>query len=137
MFNECQWPKLDDHYAQALRAAVVYVLEHFDVHGIIVSGSIIRGNPNAGSDFDTYVIHAKPERQRIQKRFHGVPAEIFVNPPAAIRSYFQSEQKSGSPCTAHMLTTGFVILDRNPVVQALIHEAEEAMAKRPDLSDQA
>ena len=135
--KECRWPKLSDRYSKALRATVAYILDNFDVHGIIVSGSIIRGNPNAGSDFDTVVIHAKPERQRIQKFFHGVPAEIFVNPPAAIRSYMRDEQKSGRPSDSHMLTTGFVILDRDPIVQTLIQEAQVAIAKRPELSQQA
>ena len=81
-------------------------------------------------------IHAKPERQRIQKFFHGVPAEIFVNPPAAIRGYMRDERKQGRPSDSHMLTTGFVILDRDPIVQTLIQEAEVAIAKRPDLSPQ-
>lgn len=134
--HDCQWPNLSERYDKALRATVTYILDNFDVHGIIVSGSIIRGNPNAGSDFDTVVIHAKPERQRIQKFFHGVPAEIFVNPPAAIRGYMRDEQKSGRPSDAHMLTTGFVILDRDPIVQTLIQEAEVAIAKRPGLTPQ-
>lgn len=133
---KCQWPALAEQYNRALRATVAYILENFNVHGIIVSGSIIRGNPNSGSDFDTYVIHTKPERQRVQKVFHGVPSEIFINPPAAIRSYFRNEQKGGRPCTAHMLTTGFVTLDRHPIVQILLSEAAEAMSKRPNLSAQ-
>ncbi len=135
--QDCQWPALPEHYDKALRATINYILDNFDVHGIVVSGSIIRGNPNASSDFDTVVIHAKPERQRVQKFFHGVPAEIFVNPPAAIRSYFQDERKSGKPSTAHMLTTGFVLLDRDPIVQRLIQEAKDALAQSPGLSAQA
>lgn len=137
LLNQCLWPALPTRYSKALRELVSFIIQSYDVHGIIVSGSIIRGNPNAGSDFDTCVIHAKPERQRIQKYFHGVPAEIFLNPPAAIRSYFRDEQKSGRPSTAHMLSTGFVILDRDPVVQSLIGEAKSSLAQRPDLSLQA
>ncbi len=70
-------------------------------HGIIVAGTHISGNPDPTSDLDIYVIHAHPQRQRIQKRFKGVPAEIFVNPPAAIRRYFAEEVRR--PSTAHML----------------------------------
>lgn len=137
LLDQCLWPALSHRHNKALRELVSFIIQSYDVLGIIVSGSIIRGNPNAGSDFDTYVIHAKPERQRIQKFFHGVPAEIFLNPPAAIRSYFRDEPKSGSPCTAHMLTTGFVILDRDPVVQTLVSEAKASLDQGPDLSAQA
>ena len=53
-----------------------------------------------------YVIHAQPQRQRLQRRFHGVPAEIFVNPPHTIRGYFENEHRDGRPCTVHMFVTG-------------------------------
>lgn len=136
LLKECSWPKLSVRYDRALRTAISYILEHYEAQGIVVSGSIIRGNPDSASDFDTYVIHARAERQRIQRFFAGVPTEIFLNPPTAIRRYFRDEQKSARPGTAHMLTTGFVILDRDPIVRTLIHEAEAALAKRPALSEQ-
>lgn len=136
LLDSCRWPSLAAPYDRALRALVSYILERFHVLGIVISGSIVRGNPNAGSDFDTFVIHACQERQRVQKFFHGVPAEIFLNPPAAVRSYFRHERKSGRPCTAHMLATGFVVLDRDPLVQTLVDEANAELQKRPDLSTQ-
>ncbi len=131
LFAQCRWPDLASNYDQALRAAIRFILDRFAVSGIIASGAILRGNPGPSSDLDIYVVHAKPQRQRIQKWFHRVPAEIFINPPAAIRSYFGEER--GRPCTAHMLATGFVILDRDPVMQQLRAEANIWLQRPPDL----
>ena len=125
---------LSQSYTAALHNAVTHILSRFDALGIIACGSIIRGNPHAGSDFDIHVINAQPQRQRIQKFFDDVPAEIFVNPPQSIRSYFAEERKSGRPCTAHMFVTGFTILNCDPVVDELMAEAQEWLQKRPDLS---
>lgn len=89
----------------------------------MASGTILQGTPDPSSDLDIYVIHSQPVRQRVQKWFHGVPAEIFVNPPAKIREYFRSQHKAARPATAHMLSTGSVILARDPVVHELRSEA--------------
>ena len=86
------WPELSPHYDAALREAAAYILGRYEVLGLVASGSIIQGNPHATSDFDLYVIHARPQRQRVQKRFGGVPVEIFVNPPVMIRRYFEEER---------------------------------------------
>jgi ribosomal protein S18 acetylase RimI-like enzyme/predicted nucleotidyltransferase len=127
----CRWPDLSLPYNQALREAVAYILGRFDVLGIIVSGAIIQGRPDPTSDLDIYVIHARP--QRIQKRFNGAPAEIFVNPPAAIRGYFREERDR--PCSAHMLANGFVILDSDPVVEELRSEARHWLQQPSDLNE--
>jgi predicted nucleotidyltransferase len=134
LLTQCRWPALGEPYASALQAAVVFILERFAVHGIVVSGSIIRGNPHPGSDFDIMVLHAKPQRQRLQRFFHGVPTEIFVNPPQSLRSYFAEEHRDGRPSTAHMWTTGFVILDRDPLIDELRAEAAAWIQKQPDPS---
>ncbi len=135
MCDDCHWPALDEPYAAALRRAVNYVLAQFEVDGIIASGSILRGNPDPASDLDIYVVHARPQRQRIQRFFHGVPTELFVNPPQSIRRYFAAEQRDGGPSTAHMLATGFVVLQRAPVVDELITEAHGWLAKPLDLDE--
>lgn len=135
MIRELKFPELSEYYESALRQAISFVEQQFEPLGIIAGGSIIRGNPGPTSDFDIYVIHDKPWRQRLQMRFNGTPAEIFVNNPAAVRSYFESERKAGRPITAHILTTGVVIVNRDPIVDQLIGEAQEWLGKRPDLSD--
>lgn len=132
LFTMCHFPSLPAPYDAALRAAVAFVLDQFDVLGIIASGTIIRGNPHPNSDLDLYVIHAQPQRQRLQRWFEGVPAEIFVNPPHIVETYFKAERASGRPITAHMLMTGTVILDRDPVVERLRMRAQEVFNLPPD-----
>lgn len=134
--NHCQWPNLASPYSEALQAAVAHILERFSVLGIIASGSIIRGNPGLTSDFDLYVIHAQSQRQRLQRRFQGVPAEIFVNPPHTIRGYFADEHSEGRPCTAHMFATGFPVLVNDAVVTELQEEARTWLQKTPIVSEQ-
>lgn len=134
LLRQCRWPELSDPYDAALKEAVAFILERFKAHGILVSGSIVRGNPNPHSDLDIMVLHAKNQRQRLQRFFQGVPTEIFLNPQQSIRSYFQSEHKRGRPSTAHMWSTGFVVLDCDPVVNVLQQEAAEWLQKSPDLS---
>lgn len=131
---ESDFPALYTAQRAALHEAMIYVQQRYDPLGIIAGGSIIRGNGGPTSDFDIYVIHDKPYRQRIQKRFSGVPAEIFVNNAASVRSYFPSECKAGRPITAHILATGVPLLKRDEVVDQLIGEAHEWLKKRPDLT---
>ena len=134
MMLESDFTALSTAQRAALHEAMIYVQQRYDPLGIIAGGSIIRGNGGPTSDFDIYVIHDKPYRQRIQKRFSGVPAEIFVNNAASVRSYFPSECKAGRPITAHILATGVPLLKRDEVVDQLIGEAHEWLKKRPDLT---
>lgn len=129
------WPPLAPAYDRALRAAVAYVVQSFEPLAIIAAGSIVRGEPDRASDFDICVVHAAPYKQRLQRWFGGVPAEIFVNPPAAIREYFASEHHSGRPCMAHMFATGFPVLGCE-LLQTLRREADEWLGKRSPLNEQ-
>lgn len=132
LIRQCHWPELPKKYDLALRSAVAYILERYDVSGIIASGTIIRGNPGPTSDLDIYVIHRKPVRQRVQKFFHGIPAEIFVNPPQAVEDYFQDEQAARRPITAHILVTGHVILNQDPkIVDELREKAMKLLSQPP------
>ncbi len=124
---EFSWPPLPEPFAGALREAVSFIRDRFQPIGIIAAGSIVRGTPDPSSDLDLYVIHEQPFRQRLQKFFQGVPAEIFVNPPPMIRRYLAEEREEGRPVTAHMLATGWVVLSRSPVVQELRAEAAEQL----------
>jgi hypothetical protein len=131
---QCRWPRLAARYAAALRAAAAYVLDRFDPQGIVVSGTIIRGHPDPASDLDVYVIHDAPWRQRVQKFFQGVPAEIFVNPPHQIERYFEEERLDGRPSTAHMLATGFIVLDVHGQAAAFQQRARQVLQEPPTLS---
>jgi hypothetical protein len=132
LLDQCNWPNLEDKYNSALREAVAFILGSFNVSGIIASGTIIRGNPDPTSDLDIYVIHQAPFRQRIQKYFNNVPAEIFVNPPAMVEEYFMEETAARRPITAHMLATGSVILELDPIVGTLRRRAAEILENPPE-----
>ena len=132
LLAQCHWPPLSAPYDRALWDVVAFILHRFEVLGIVASGTLIRGDPGPSSDLEIYVIHAQQKRQRIQKLFNQVPTEIFVNPVSAIEGYFESERKRGRPSTAHMLATGFVILDRDPAVEHLRQQARMMLDAPPD-----
>jgi predicted nucleotidyltransferase len=104
---------------------------------VVATGTIVRGNPSPASDLDLYVIHRDPRRQRLQRRFRGVPAEIFVNPPERVEAYFAEERAEGRPITAHMLATGFVVHRADGVLDDLRARAAEELASPPRLDAQA
>jgi predicted nucleotidyltransferase len=106
--SQVKLPVLPPHYEAALRSAIEFILTTFDPFAVIVTGSIIRGNPDPSSDFDILVLHRHPWRRRIQKWFQGVPAEIFINSPEWMESYFSRESSEGRPVMAHMITTGVI-----------------------------
>ncbi len=131
---DCRWPEVVEPYATALRRAVAFVCTRTEPVGLFACGSILRGAPDPGSDWDLYVIHRESGRFRVQERFAGVPAEIFVNTPESARAYMREEQEDGRPITAHMLATGFVVLDRDPIVAALRAEAAACLQAGPRVS---
>ncbi len=132
----CNFPKLPDKYDRALREAVSFVLERFKPVGIIAAGTVVRGTPDATSDLDVWVIHMEPFRQRLQKFFVGVPAEIFVNPPWVIQKYFVQDQAEARPISAHMMATGTVVLATDPVVEQLRQTAISLLSSSPTLTSQ-
>jgi hypothetical protein len=132
--QDCHWPDLPEPHLSALKQAVAFVLESFDsVLGLIVCGSVSRGIFDASSDVDLYVVHAANVRQRIQKSFNGVPAEIFVNPPARIEQYFAEDVRSRRLITTHMIGTGIVIWQGDAVVQTLRDQARALLQSSPSV----
>src|SRR5215217_1610783 len=136
MLENCDFPELTTPYDKALRGAVSFVLASFTPVGIIASGTILRGNPDATSDIDLWVVHLEPMRQRLQRFFNGVPVEIFINPPWTIQTYFAQEQCSARPISAHIMATGHVILSSDPIVGELRPKAESLLTQPPDLNEE-
>ncbi|OQA95464.1 MAG: hypothetical protein BWY25_02427 [Chloroflexi bacterium ADurb.Bin222] len=138
LLAQCHWPDLPAPYAEALRQAVAFILARCpDVRGIVVSGTILRGNPGPSSDLDIYVIRRELQRQRVQKFFNGIPAEIFINPEEMVPVYFADEARAGRPITAHMLSTGFTILDCDGVIASLQDRARQILQTPPDPNAEA
>jgi predicted nucleotidyltransferase len=130
----CTWPPLAEPYATALREAVAYIFGRWEPIGIVAAGTVVRGTPGPSSDLDLHVLHRRPERQRVQRFFHGVPAELFVNPPERVPGYFASERRTGRPVTAHMLATGAVVYAAGPVLEELRERAAATLAAGPEAS---
>lgn len=132
----CIFPDLGAPYEEALRQAVVHILERYDPIAIIVTGTILRGDAGPTSDLDMWVLWDDPRRQRAQRRFNGVPAEIFVNPPARVQRYFDEERGEGRPITAHMVSTGFVVYDGDPALNEIREQAAKELAKGPGVTEE-
>jgi len=132
---QCKWPSLSGRHATALREAVAFVFAEVDPTAIVATGTIVRGRPHAASDLDVYVVHDADFRRRVQRFFNGVPTEIFINPPHAIRGYFEEENADGEPLTAHMLATGKVVWSSGSIIDELRAEAREWLERRSELSE--
>lgn len=125
-------PSLTEPYATALRESIDDIRQRYEPTGILVSGSIIRGAPHATSDLDIVVTHPHYWRQRTQRFFNTVPAEMFVNPPFALEQAMEREVTSGRPVMAHMLATGAIIHDTGDVVATLQNTARDILTGGPN-----
>ena len=122
-------------YDAAIDEIERHVRATYKIHGMVIAGSIVRGSGGATSDLDVFIVHAEPWRLRDQKRFHGVPTELFVNPPDRIRGYFASEHAEGRPCTADMFTTGELVGAADEIARAIVREAHEWIARPIEISE--
>ncbi len=130
--HEDEWgATLTPQQRQAARIVVDDVVARSDVLGIVLAGSIVRGEGGPTSDLDLYVVISSPCRQRRQLLVMGVRVEVFINPPWIIRSYFADELREGSPSTAHMLATGIPLFERGATLSELRDEARRLLADGP------
>jgi predicted nucleotidyltransferase len=124
-------------FDRAAEEVEAYVRATYAPIGIIIAGSIVRGEGGPRSDLDVCVVHDQPWRLREQRRFSGVPVELFVNPVAQVRRYFATEHSAGKPSTAHMWTTGEPVAPVAPVIRELIAEARDWLARPLELTPEA
>jgi hypothetical protein len=122
-------PHLTEPYTSALRAALEYIHTRYAPTGILVSGTIIRGNPHPASDLDFVVVHPHHWRQRTQRWFGDAPGEMFVNPPFELERAMHRDAASGRPIMPHMLATGVILHDPTNTVNGLQQLAEELLDK--------
>ena len=135
----CGWlapPSLPEKHAQALTAALALLAGRDDLVAVLLCGSVVRGEAGPTSDLDLYCVVDRPVRQRRHLVVHGVLVEMFLNPVGQIRRYLREERHQNQPSTAHMLTTGHVLLDRRPgILAALRSEAAGMLAVGPEPLD--
>jgi len=128
---------LPEPYATALGLAVEFLHERYLPIGIVVSGTIVRGSAQASSDLDVVVIHEAAWRQRCQRFFNGVPAEMFVNPAFQIRRQMARDTVEARPVMAHMLATGVLLEDATGVALTLQAEARASLEAGPAMPPEA
>ncbi len=122
---------LTDTQRRAVQSILDDLRERDDLAGVVLAGSIIRGEGGPTSDLDVYVVVTSPYRQRRQVLIDNVRAEIFINPPWTIRAYFTEERHDGGPATAHMLVTGHVLYRQGSLLDELRSEAAAMLAAGP------
>ncbi|KAF1046202.1 nucleotidyltransferase domain-containing protein [Xylophilus sp.] len=128
---------LQEPYRTALEQALAWLPSVAEPVGIVVSGSIVRGNPGPSSDLDIVVLHDGAWRRRVQRRFNGIPAELFFNSPAWLEHSVRDEAARGRPVMAHMLATGSLVKDTGERMASAIAAARDVLARGPALDADA
>lgn len=128
---------LREPHRTALRQALAWLSTAAEPVGVVVCGSIVRGNPGPSSDLDIVILHDGPWRQRVQRRFNGTPAELFFNSPAWLEHAIRDEAAQGRPVMAHMLATGALAHDTDGRMARLVETARDVLARGPGLGADA
>ncbi|TAA12405.1 hypothetical protein EA658_10180 [Pseudoxanthomonas winnipegensis] len=128
---------LQPRHRQALVELLAWVPQIVAPAGVVVSGSIVRGNPGPSSDLDVVILHDGAWRRRVQRRFNGVPAELFFNSHAWLLHAIHSEADAGRPVMAHMLATGVLLADPRGAMADLQRLASERLQRGPGPDEQA
>ena len=126
-------PELPAAHTEALAEALAQLDAREDLLAVLLCGSVVRGEGGPTGDLDLYCLVERPARQRRHLvAGSGVRVEIFLNPAVQIRRSLRDEVQRNRPSTAHMLTTGHVLLGRAPEVLASLRtEASAVLAAGP------
>lgn len=127
---------LSPRHKLAMATATSFIRETFTPAGILVAGTIIRGEGHTNSDLDFAVVHDKPWRQRVQRFDEGVPVEIFVNPPGQWRKTFMGEVRNGQPSMLGIFSSGISIHDDGGQLSGLVEQARQLLEKGPEISEE-
>lgn len=115
---------LSPRHRQALQQARSWIEATLEPAGLLVSGSLVRGEGHARSDLDLVVLWRRPGRQRLQRRFDGVPAEVFANSHDWLQHTLRREAQEARPVMAHLLATGVLLHDEDGRLAALVTLAQ-------------
>ena len=130
-------PNLREPYSSAFSACLEQLFSSYDIVGLLVTGTVVRGGGDVRSDLDIHVLHSERFRERVQLRFNGVPCEIFVNPPDRVHGYFEEDRKDRRPISPHMYATGVNVFDPFGTVEGLIADAMKILADVPNAPSEA
>ncbi len=126
-------PELGAPFDEALASA----LEYLDglpetVIGVWLAGSLSRGEGDANSDLDLYVLVDASHRRRLSRRFNDVPTEIFLNPPHRARQYFDEDRALGRRPSLDMMAYGLILFDPGGACATIADEARAAIDLGPN-----
>lgn len=125
---------LPDRFLGAAERAMDFVFDYPDRPvAVTLSGSVVLGLGDPNSDLDIWVVIEGEHRQRVQRRFDDVPCELFFNPVATIRSYFETESREGSPSSMRLTLDGHVLFDPDGVARGLREEARTVLDDGPQV----
>ncbi|MEN8237818.1 MAG: hypothetical protein ABFR53_01320 [Actinomycetota bacterium] len=128
-------PGLPEPFAGALRLAMDFVFSRTDKPlSVTLSGSVALGHGDFNSDLDIWVVVDADHRQRVQRRFNGVPCEMFFNPEARIPRYFTEEASEGRCPSVGLTLDGHVLYDPQGVAERLREQARLVRADGPQVS---
>lgn len=133
---QLHYPALAAPFDSALQAAVADVLAQYDPVGIIAAGSVIHAasvvraatSTSMSSIWRAFANGCSDGTQECRAR--------SCQPADQVRRYFEDEHFHGRPITAHLLATGTVLLDQDPIVQNLRNEAAKWLATAPTPGDE-
>lgn len=127
---------LSPMHHEALKRAISFIVERFQPTGILVAGTIIRGEGHLNSDLDFAVTHDRPWRQRVQRFENGVPIEVFVNPLFQWEKTFASEVRSGQPSMLGICSTGIPVYESGLDLTKLVATAQRLYPGGPEVSEE-
>ena len=119
-------PTMDERYRKALDAAMADIATDSAVVGVLFTGSVQQGRPQATSDLDLYVVTHQEHYWRATRVYEGVEAELFINNVASMRWRITCPEEIHA---AAGFATGEILLDRTGEVaqlQALARQRWEA-----------
>lgn len=127
-------PTLPEDCLAAAEEAVDFVFRYPSRPlAVTLSGSVALGQGDPLSDLDLWVVIEGDRRQRVQRRFDGLPCELFFNPAATIRSYFEIEARQGHASSMRLTLDGHVLYDPDGVARQLREEARAVLDAGPQV----
>jgi hypothetical protein len=125
-------PELSEPYLEALRLAVDFIFNRPERPvSVTLSGSVALGYGDVNSDLDIWIVVDGDNRQRVQRRFNGVPCEMFFNPERRIPRYFSEEALEGRCPSVGLTLDGHVLYDPEGVAEKLRDQARLVRADGP------
>ena len=100
---------MDDRFHKALAAAMADITADPEVVGVLFTGSVQQGRPQASSDLDLYLVTHKDHYWRATRRYEGVVTELFINNVASMKWRITRPDEVASVAG---FATGEVLLDR-------------------------